>query len=157
MKFRSKNEEDFYNILREVMPRCIVKHDYNLGGGLKLDFYIESPCKIGFEVDGAQHYSFNSRFHETNDDFLEQTKRDRRKELICRNRGISLVRLDARKKLDKDSVKKAIDEAIVNAADIKQPVTPMRKKETNWEKAAKQRQREYRAEKYRQMKAKRKR
>jgi hypothetical protein len=59
MNFRSKNEEEFYQILVEIFPHTHIEHDYYLGRGLMLDFYIGTPNKIGFEVDGSQHYLYN--------------------------------------------------------------------------------------------------
>jgi hypothetical protein len=102
MKFRSKNEEEVYNLLVEIFPHTFIQHDYNVGGGLMLDFYIDVPCRLGFEVDGAQHFDYNSMFHKDIEAFHDQLERDKRKKDICVSNGITLIRIDARKKITKE-------------------------------------------------------
>lgn len=60
--------------------------------GLELDCYNEH-LKIALEYDGPQHYVFPNRWHKTEKEFLNQVKRDRIKERLCRERGVWLIRV----------------------------------------------------------------
>lgn len=67
--------------------------------GLELDFYIEE-ISIAAEVQGDQHYKFTPRFHKDYDDFLEQRKRDEKKQHICKERNIRLFEVFTEKDAD---------------------------------------------------------
>lgn len=59
---------------------------------LFLDFYINT-LKLAIEVHGQQHYEFNSLFHTSAQDFLNQKKRDARKCEWCEYNNITYVEL----------------------------------------------------------------
>jgi hypothetical protein len=67
--------------------------------GLELDFYVDE-YKIAAEVQGAQHYSFVSFFHKSNEDFDSQKNRDAQKRVICREREIKLIEIFTEKDAD---------------------------------------------------------
>lgn len=67
--------------------------------GLELDFYIDE-IKIAAEVQGEQHYRFTPRFHKEYNDFLEQIKRDEKKQKICRENNIKLFEIFTEKDAD---------------------------------------------------------
>lgn len=94
-KFRSKNEQITHCALKKLYPNTRIEQEYYIGCGLHLDFLVHSTVKVGVEVDGAQHYSFNSFFHECLADFERQKDLDLTKEELCRKNGITLIRLDA--------------------------------------------------------------
>lgn len=58
--------------------------------GMELDRYYPD-LKIGYEMQGTQHYERPSNFYKTLDEFINQRKRDIRKMEICRDRGIELI------------------------------------------------------------------
>lgn len=60
--------------------------------GLELDGYNEK-YKLAFEYNGEQHYKFIDLFHNSINDFKNQQQRDRRKEDICKQRNISLIKI----------------------------------------------------------------
>lgn len=60
--------------------------------GLELDIY-NSDLKLAVEYDGAQHYKFNKRFHKTSDAFKQQQERDIRKNILCEQNGVTLIRV----------------------------------------------------------------
>ena len=60
--------------------------------GLKLDGYNEN-LKIGFEYDGKQHYSFSERYHVTQDRYEVQKQMDIKKNKLCEENKITLVRV----------------------------------------------------------------
>ena len=57
---------------------------------LELDGYSET-LGVAFEHQGTQHYKENSYFHKESESFVEQKKRDKRKENLCKIRGVSLI------------------------------------------------------------------
>jgi len=62
------------------------------GRNLELDGYNEE-LKLAFEYDGNQHSSFNPHFHKTPQDFVDQGKRDLIKDKLCKERGVTLIRI----------------------------------------------------------------
>jgi len=49
---------------------------------------------LAFEYDGEQHSKFNKHFHRGgHDEFIYQVKKDSWKDLKCKERGVSLVRI----------------------------------------------------------------
>ncbi len=57
---------------------------------LFLDFYLPLR-KLAIEVNGEQHYSFNSHFHSTTHDFIRQRKNDISKLEWCDVNDIELI------------------------------------------------------------------
>lgn len=95
-KFRSLNEEVAYKDLRLMFPNTVIEHDFHLKHGLKIDFLVRSVVSFGIEIDGEQHYNYCARYHRDKKDFDEQKRRDKRKDDLCRDQGIPLLRIDAR-------------------------------------------------------------
>jgi len=59
---------------------------------LRFDFYIEQ-LNTCIEYDGEQHYRCVSIFNETEEDLLENQKRDAIKDAYCEQNGIKLIRI----------------------------------------------------------------
>lgn len=148
--FRSKLEEDCFEILEELFPNVVIEHDYHIGHGLKLDFYIRSSVPVAVEVDGPQHTSYNMRFHADMSDFQDQVRRDRRKESVCRELGIPVVRIDGRRELKKDLIHTKILAAIREFEDSLDEGTPSAaKRKSEYRNHCKERARDRRKEQYR--------
>ena len=60
--------------------------------GLELDGYNEE-LNIAFEYDGKQHYHFVRYFHRTKKAFEEQKERDAKKDRLCGENGVVLIRI----------------------------------------------------------------
>jgi hypothetical protein len=56
------------------------------------DFYINT-VKLVVEVHGQQHYNFNTLFHTSAQDFLNQRKRDSKKREWCEYNNITYIEL----------------------------------------------------------------
>jgi len=80
-------------ILEEVPVRPRDKTQY-------LDFYI-NKIKLAVEVHGQQHYKFNSLFHASAQDFLNQRKRDIDKQEWCEINNITYIELPFNEDADK--------------------------------------------------------
>jgi len=57
---------------------------------LYLDFYIPL-IKLAIEVHGEQHFSINSKYHNSRHDFIRQIQRDNDKMEWCEINGIKLI------------------------------------------------------------------
>ena len=79
-------------ILEEVpiKPRGITQY---------IDFYI-NQIKLAIEVHGQQHYKFNTMFHASAQDFLNQRKKDSDKKEWCEINNITYIELPYNKKVE---------------------------------------------------------
>lgn len=59
-------------------------------GILQLDGYCKK-YELAFEYNGIQHYTFQSFFHKTYQEFEKQLERDYRKKELCKRYGIILM------------------------------------------------------------------
>ncbi len=66
---------------------------------LYLDFYLPL-IQTAIEVHGIQHYQYNSMFHNTQWDFIRQTKNDKLKAQWCSLNGIDLIILPYYENID---------------------------------------------------------
>lgn len=85
--------------------------------GLELDGF----CKflnISFEYDGIQHFKFIERFHKTKEGFNKSLERDLRKNKLCIENNVKLIRISYLTKLDK------IKENIINQCNEKKICVP---------------------------------
>jgi len=101
----NKHEEECRRIFQELYGKKFksVRPDWLrnpvTGKNLELDGYcpdIETLKGIGlaFEYDGEQHSKFNSHFHKNgHDEFIYQVKKDTWKDLKCKEKGVTLVRI----------------------------------------------------------------
>lgn len=81
-------------LLKELYPtRRILEEVPIPGESMFLDFYLPHS-QTAVEVNGQQHYMFNSHFYKTQADFLSSKKRDRRKAEWCAVNNIVLVIFD---------------------------------------------------------------
>jgi hypothetical protein len=100
---RSKIQKRVKDLLYPYWGADIVFEELPLiGSRMTLDFF-NANKRIALEVDGDQHYKYNSFFHGgERRKFLEQLQRDDKKEDFCQINNIKLVRILQSDKLDKD-------------------------------------------------------
>ena len=70
------------------------------GKCLELDMYNEE-LKLAFEYDGIQHSKYSPYFHKNYSDFLKQQENDKLKDKLCKDNGITLIRIPHTVKFDK--------------------------------------------------------
>tara|TARA_A100001515_G_C4473481_1_gene177644 strand:+ start:142 stop:447 length:306 start_codon:yes stop_codon:yes gene_type:complete len=71
-----------------------------IGSRLSLDFY-NANKKIAIEVQGQQHVKYIEFFHRNRLNYLEQLKRDEKKEKFCEINNITLVTIYQNDIIDK--------------------------------------------------------
>jgi hypothetical protein len=93
---RQKNEERCREIFQDIFkqPFAKIRPDFlknkKSGKNLELDGY-NKDLKLAFEYQGAQHYNFTPYFHKTQEHFADQVYRDKLKQEICDEQGITLI------------------------------------------------------------------
>jgi len=91
---RSSLHKAAREVLRSRFPTLQMLEEVRVkvrkGKTLYIDFYFPLR-KLAVEVHGQQHYSFNSMFHNTTQDFMRQCKNDRDKAEWCEINGIELI------------------------------------------------------------------
>jgi hypothetical protein len=92
----SKGEQICREVLesyfKKPFPTCRPKFLRNnvTGKCLELDCY-NDELKIAVEYNGAQHYKFIPKFHQTEKEFMFQKYRDQTKHFLCKQNGIKLI------------------------------------------------------------------
>ena len=96
-RMTSQGEEHCRRILEKIFGRKFpptrdLKWLYNPESGrrLELDGYNEQ-LGIAFEFQGRQHYYYTPAFHETEDKFIQQIRRDRLKKELCLQNKVWLI------------------------------------------------------------------
>jgi hypothetical protein len=88
---RSKLHLKIRGFLKELYPQDIVTEEVPIPGKVVfLDFYLPLR-KLAVEVNGEQHYKFNTFHFKNKRDFLEAQRRDRYKIMWCELNAIKLV------------------------------------------------------------------
>jgi len=95
----SKLQIEVGNLLDRTFPEYKIRENYrpdwlmssNLTR-LELDFYIEE-LRIGFEVQGEQHYKFIDFFYKTIEDFEKRKQYDQEKKDLCVGNKVQLIEI----------------------------------------------------------------
>jgi len=105
-----RSERKLYEILREIFPNEILRrHDRKTLKGLELDIYIRK-LNLAFEYDGEQHFDKELCENVFKCDFEALQKRDKKKDHLCRQKYITLIRIKFDEPLNKSYIKKKIKE-----------------------------------------------
>lgn len=107
----SKGARRLFEILREIYPHQRVILEHHIGEKLYLDFYMPF-LNLAFEFDGEQHDTFVEHFHGNAEGFYRSKMRDARKNELCEEQGITLIRFSHNDGLDSAFVKSRILESI---------------------------------------------
>lgn len=85
------------DLLDKTFPQYRIRENYRpdwlLSSNLtklELDFYIEE-LRIGIEVQGSQHFEYNSFFYKSQEDFEKRLRYDEEKKDICRGNKVVLI------------------------------------------------------------------
>jgi hypothetical protein len=86
-----------YHIEENYRPDWLM---YQNGNNLEIDFYIER-LSVAIEVQGEQHFIYSPFFHNSYDDFIAQTNRDKFKKNICQEKGIVFIEISSPSQIDR--------------------------------------------------------
>lgn len=151
----SRGQGALTSIMQKLLPGEEIQSEYPLGERLRLDVYCDR-YKLGAEYHGQQHFVFNAFFHGDMEGFRASQRRDERKEEICKDLGIALVVFRYNDTLSEDVVYERLLDAIRSTPAVEEEKVPTYKGQPFYE-SHKLRQREYRRDQYRRMKAARRR
>lgn len=92
---KSKIQYECGQLIQNNFPtETVLEEVYIPFEALYLDFFLPR-LKIVFEVQGRQHYEYNSFFHKNKANFNNAKLRDFRKEKWCAINGIKLYTIDS--------------------------------------------------------------
>lgn len=98
---RSKFQATVKKFIKKYWDQDVVFEEFPLvGSRLSLDFY-NANKKIAIEVQGQQHVKYVEFFHGNRFNYLEQLKRDEKKETFCSLNKIKLVTIYQNDIIDK--------------------------------------------------------
>jgi hypothetical protein len=143
----SRGQDALVAVMRQLLPGEAVLTEVAIGERLRLD----ACCpryRLAAEYHGAQHFRYCEHFHRDMAGFRASQARDRRKEEICRQKGVALVVFRAEDDLSEQRVFDrllAALEAMPPLASVAEPV----------DRSVRDRQREYRRAAYQRYKQER--
>jgi len=112
-----KKEEELGRIIYQLFPnQFIKKHDRKAVKPLELDFYIRD-LKLAFEYDGEQHFDKKICEEVFFSNFDELQKRDRKKEVMCKNNNIKLIRIKYDEPLGINLIKRKLKDKQIKQED----------------------------------------
>ena len=91
---RSIRHAEMVDCLYTVIPSIRIIEEYNVGDNLFLDIFLPD-FSLAIEIDGEQHSKKIDFFHKDDLEFEEQKFRDRKKEKLCKENGITLFRVSS--------------------------------------------------------------
>jgi hypothetical protein len=97
-----KNQGIMISLLKDLFID-VRKNDRIVLDGYEIDGWIPST-KVGFEYNGIQHFEFTPAFHETEEDFLQQVERDKKKREIAASKGILIIDIDYDEELSRELI-----------------------------------------------------
>ncbi|MHA2063118.1 MAG: hypothetical protein ACXABY_01935 [Candidatus Thorarchaeota archaeon] len=109
----SKGSEELLEIVQQLFPNQRIELEHNIAdrGALFLDIYLPR-LKIAFEFDGEQHFRFIEHFHGDTQGWLLARRRDWRKDELCEEQGITLIRVAYNEPMTKENVLSKIEEGL---------------------------------------------
>lgn len=154
----SRGQVALTRIMQKLLPGEEVINEFHVGKQLRLDVYCPR-FKLAAEYHGRQHYEFVEFFHGNKQGFLDASDRDQLKRELCQEQGITLVSFRYSDSLTEEVVFERLLDALRSSPVLEELPKEERRslKDNEYYQAAKQRQREWRAKQYREMKEQRKR
>jgi hypothetical protein len=149
----SRGHASLTQMMQKILPNEEIVNEFHIGERLRLDIYCPS-YKLAAEYHGRQHFFYSSHFHKDMDVFHDSVERDRRKEELCREMGISLVVFRFCDKMDEEAVFRRMLEAIKATPRIDLPKSKKIYKGNHYYEKVKKQNKDYRKAKYRELKRK---
>jgi len=149
----SRGHAALTQMMRNILPNEEIVNEFHIGDRLRLDIYCPS-YNLAAEYHGRQHFFFSNHFHDSIQDFEESVERDRKKEEMCREKGIALVVFRFCDKLNEEAVFRRMLEAIKETPKVELEKPKNTFKGNHYYEKMKQNNKDYRKAKYRELKRK---
>ncbi len=91
--------------------------EHVVGENLRLDFYLPD-LELACEADGIQHERWSEFMHGTAEGFRQSKKRDARKEELCLQQSIKLIRFGEGEEITKDAFMEKYRRAVCEIDDF---------------------------------------
>lgn len=150
----SRGHAALTEMFQQLLPNETIVNEFHIGERLMLDIYCDS-YKLAAEYHGIQHFFYSAMYHKDIEDLKAQQKRDERKVELCKELGIALVVFRYNDIMTNEIVYARILEAIKITPKIEIKKLS-RFKGNHYYEASKQKQRDYRKQKYSEFKDRRK-
>ncbi|MHB8172133.1 MAG: PDDEXK family nuclease, partial [Thermincolia bacterium] len=87
----SISQKKLRDMIKETLPEYQIVDEHEIGK-LRLDIYLPD-LNMAFEFDGPQHHIYPNHIHKTKKEFEKQQRCDRQKDKMCKQQGITLIRI----------------------------------------------------------------
>lgn len=106
----SKLQHDIYNLTCKAYPKYEVIYEYPIGDlGQRIDIFIPS-LGIAIEIDGIQHFEYNSFFFKDANSWNNSVRLDKAKDKYLIDKGVKVVRIPYNTKIKTvEELKECID------------------------------------------------
>ena len=107
-----------YLFSSKLNSECILEHTFDwlinplTNSKMRLDGYFDE-YKLAIEYDGIQHYEYTPQLNKTYNDFLNRQKRDKIKDQLCKENGITLIRIRYDEKLNRELVEQKLKDHLI--------------------------------------------
>lgn len=109
IKSSSRGEEMLGDLLYRKYGQGQVWRQFHIGEGLRLDFFVPQN-NTGWEYDGIQHFKEIEIFKNDKENLITRKERDKRKNFLCEQLGIKLVRIPYSEHLNEKLIQDKISE-----------------------------------------------
>lgn len=109
----SYSEERCRFIFESLTGKQFKKTRQPLGGKLEIDGYCKE-LMVGFEFHGVQHYKHVPHFHRDKSTLKSQQERDLRKQVLCKEKGITLIEIPHKRKEENLPLAKSVYARLVS-------------------------------------------
>jgi hypothetical protein len=147
----SRGHAALTQLMQNLLPNEEIVNEFHIGERLMLDIYCPT-YQLAAEYHGRQHFFYSNHFHKDQADFKASQERDARKEELCREKGIALVVFRFTDKLEESAVFERMMEAIQTTPYVREDKPKNSFKGNHYYEKMKQRNREYRKQRYRDYK-----
>lgn len=149
----SRGHSALTQMMQRILPNEEIVNEFHIGERLRLDIYCPS-YNLAAEYHGRQHFFYSNHFHGDLDSFKESVERDKRKEEVCREKGIALVVFRFSDELSEEAVFRRMLEAIKATPKVETVRDKKTFKGNHYYEKVKKQNKDYRKAKYRELKRK---
>lgn len=102
----------------ELNSECVLEHTFDwlinplTNSKMRLDGYF-SEYKLAIEYDGIQHFKYIEHIHKNYENYKMAIEHDKIKDQLCKENGITLIRIKYDEKLNRELVKQKLKDYLI--------------------------------------------